>query len=268
MATSAGGSKKRSKAERPTLGSASREVILIEIGPDRVKYYVLKAFLTHYSQYFNKSLNGPWKEAEDRKIALPDVEPTVFNIFVNWLYTQAMPKSRSAWFRVSELSWNPYETTKDLDLLMIKAYIFGDRFATPRFSQLVLDQFASHNICNGDTPWYSNIIYAYDNLSASNVMLKLLVDLHSHFWDVDHDDEKEPDGIQDQLPRAFLLSVMRKQTKMISDLEDKSAKEHLTACSYHEHATDEGRKECQKRIKDSQCIYCEENSASESDEDE
>ncbi|RYO32488.1 hypothetical protein AA0111_g4571 [Alternaria arborescens] len=62
--------------------------IIVEVGPDRRKYHVQKAFLTHYSEYFSKALNGAWKEAKDKIIRLIDIEPAIFGLLIEWLYTQ------------------------------------------------------------------------------------------------------------------------------------------------------------------------------------
>jgi hypothetical protein len=49
--------------------------IILEIGPDRLKYYVHKALLVHHSEYFRNALKGPWKEAEGGVVKLVDVQP-------------------------------------------------------------------------------------------------------------------------------------------------------------------------------------------------
>jgi hypothetical protein len=47
----------------------------------------------YYSEHFRKALSGPWKEAEELAIYLNDVEPAVFSMFVEWLYTQRLPNN-------------------------------------------------------------------------------------------------------------------------------------------------------------------------------
>lgn len=44
--------------------------------------------MTHYSEYFSKALNGAWKEAKDKIIRLTDIEPAIFGLLIEWLYTQ------------------------------------------------------------------------------------------------------------------------------------------------------------------------------------
>ncbi|KAF1960097.1 hypothetical protein CC80DRAFT_582457 [Byssothecium circinans] len=92
-----------------TRHGATSNIVTIKVGAEKTEYVVHKAFLVYYSDYFKKALEGPWKEAEDNAITLEDVEVEVFNVFVNWLYTQQLPRNRYEWFDASEAhkSHNP-----------------------------------------------------------------------------------------------------------------------------------------------------------------
>lgn len=54
--------------------TAREAIILVEVGQEGLEYRVHKALLIHDSEYFRKALNGPWKEAEEGKVSLKDVE--------------------------------------------------------------------------------------------------------------------------------------------------------------------------------------------------
>jgi len=80
-----------------------------------VKHYIHKVLLEEHSEYFQKALNGPWKEAEDKVVILDDVDChsckyvvtpphcdeladiNLVSIFVNWLYTRKLPGLTEAW---------------------------------------------------------------------------------------------------------------------------------------------------------------------------
>ncbi|KAF1960096.1 hypothetical protein CC80DRAFT_501380 [Byssothecium circinans] len=49
-------------------------------------YTVHKAFLTHYSEFFMGALQRSRKEAGDQTVTLEDVEPAVFNIFIECIH--------------------------------------------------------------------------------------------------------------------------------------------------------------------------------------
>ena len=60
-----------------------------------------KSLLTHHSSYFRNALSGDWTESEDG-IKLDDVEPAVFNVFMNWLYDPQLPVTDAEWAVSSE----------------------------------------------------------------------------------------------------------------------------------------------------------------------
>jgi hypothetical protein len=42
--------------------------VVVEIGPDKIKYHVYKSLLFHHSGYFYKGLAGLWKEAREQVV--------------------------------------------------------------------------------------------------------------------------------------------------------------------------------------------------------
>jgi len=63
-------------------------MITIDVGPDHQKYRIYKELISYYSEYFRNALKKPWKEADDRIVELPDIEPQVFDVFVDWYECQ------------------------------------------------------------------------------------------------------------------------------------------------------------------------------------
>ena len=48
--------------------------VIVEIGRERVKYYVHGPLLAQHSEYFKGALNGSWKEAQEGVVSLEDVD--------------------------------------------------------------------------------------------------------------------------------------------------------------------------------------------------
>ncbi|KAF2831486.1 hypothetical protein CC86DRAFT_366840 [Ophiobolus disseminans] len=71
--------------------TARDKLVVIEVGPGKKIYHVHKALLTHHSEYFQKSLNGPWKEGTEQKVTLTDIEALTFEIILQWVYTTKLP---------------------------------------------------------------------------------------------------------------------------------------------------------------------------------
>jgi hypothetical protein len=55
----------------------SEGIVTVEVGKEHVKYPLHKSVLVYHSEYFARALNGPWTEAEDRKVVLEDLEPGI-----------------------------------------------------------------------------------------------------------------------------------------------------------------------------------------------
>lgn len=51
-----------------------------------------KAMLSLHSEFFRKACYGPFKEGRENKMMLPECEPSIFQIFVQWLYFATLPE--------------------------------------------------------------------------------------------------------------------------------------------------------------------------------
>lgn len=215
--------------------------MVVEVGEKGRRYSLHKAFLCHYSEYFRKALNGPWKEAEDGVVPLKDIEPGVFNVFVNWMYTQKLPGNCEEWCQVGELG-EAWDFASEIALIL-KAYNFGDRFLATAFKRAA--NVAIVGILHGCAPFYEVVIFAFKNLPAHSPILQLLVDAQCRHWSECLDDTEEVE-LQKQLPYDFLLRVMKRYSEKVYG-DTAWFEEPLARCLYHEHASDEERKECQKK---------------------
>lgn len=61
-----------------------------KIGANAATFVVPSALVAGHSEYFRKALEGSFKEAQQEALALTMVEVWIFEIFVSWLYTQAI----------------------------------------------------------------------------------------------------------------------------------------------------------------------------------
>ncbi|RDW78230.1 hypothetical protein BP5796_06082 [Coleophoma crateriformis] len=63
------------------------EAVNIYAGASRKHFLVHKKLLVAQSEYFNKALNGHFREAEENTIYLKEDDPAAIEILVGWLYT-------------------------------------------------------------------------------------------------------------------------------------------------------------------------------------
>ncbi|KAK5162935.1 uncharacterized protein LTR77_011096 [Saxophila tyrrhenica] len=59
----------------------------VHVGTERKQYMLHTSFATKTSGFFRIAANGRWKESKDNKLTLPDVRPSTFEVYLEWLYT-------------------------------------------------------------------------------------------------------------------------------------------------------------------------------------
>ncbi|KAH8687457.1 hypothetical protein BGZ60DRAFT_8157 [Tricladium varicosporioides] len=69
-------------------------VITIYAGPERKSFVVHKSLLTSQSSYFDKALNGNFKEADENSITLEEEDPAAVGLLIGWLYRGIIPGTR------------------------------------------------------------------------------------------------------------------------------------------------------------------------------
>ncbi|KFY80385.1 hypothetical protein V499_00756 [Pseudogymnoascus sp. VKM F-103] len=67
------------------------DIVTVYVGPREKRYSVHKTLLTSQSEYFEKALNGKFKEADEQTIRLPEDSPDAFDLLIGWLYQNQIP---------------------------------------------------------------------------------------------------------------------------------------------------------------------------------
>lgn len=222
--------------------------VTIEAGRERVNYQVSEAFLKHYSEYFTRALAGVWREATEHMIVLgSDVEPCVFNLFVEWLYTQTLPALSPDWGRIADPS-RPFSVS--MKVLRLKLYVFADRFIVPTLRKQL-----NHVIVNdydSDCPRleeYETITYVFNNLPSTDPILDLVVDRYFMVWSLDLDEGEDEDAY-DTLPHQFLLRFYKRVGNWrMEDLHNRHQLFNMDLCTYHEHDTEAVKIHCPFKTK-------------------
>jgi hypothetical protein len=208
-------------------------MIVVDVGPDHQKYRIYTELISYYSEYFRNALKKPWKEADDRVVELPDIEPQVFDVFVNWLYSQKVPEKNRHWIeRTDETKHNKNcpSHCEQVEMLILKTYVFADRFLIPKFRCAIYNYLAASLTKDAIPPYYEVIIFAFGNLTEKSPMLDLLVGLHCAFWDENCDTESNGElELRKELPVDFFLRVMIQSSKM----KDKELVKSLVECGCH-----------------------------------
>ncbi|KAF2653381.1 hypothetical protein K491DRAFT_603031 [Lophiostoma macrostomum CBS 122681] len=215
--------------------------MIVEVGTEKKQYHVHKKLISAHSEYFRKALDGSWREAQDGKVVLDDIEPTTFNIFINWLYTQNKLATTQDWAKIADLHLEePFEADVFIQA-MITACAFGDRIIAPTFEQAVHNAIVDFEYWDieGHAPRNAAVIYAFEHLPNNKEILDFIVDLRCAHW-IPNKDSDEEKALEADLPHEFLLRCVKK-------LSPKEVKTTAKLCDYHRHCSSEDRNKCHSR---------------------
>jgi hypothetical protein len=233
------------------------EMVTVYIGPEKKPCNCHKDLICYHSEYFRTAYNGRWREAEEG-VVLADIEPEVFNLFLHWMYTQNIPSSDYDIASIAYPSFvddfanmdftNFFTDFKDIvtcDFLTLKSCIFGDRFLAPKFKEAAHNAFV--DLRGHNPPMYEHVIYAFEHLQEEDLMLALLVDTHSMYWQPVYF-KAEQELQQAELPHSFLLRVMTRTYELKTNNGLPGAQGNgfsgIDICSYHYHDSEYEREAC------------------------
>jgi hypothetical protein len=152
-------------------------LVTIEVGPERKPYVVYRELLTCHSDYFAACLNDKdtvWKEAEDRRVVLDDVETYAFDIFVNWIYGSKRP--------VKHLYDTGQCQEHNFDRVfcgMVGAYALCDRlFVRTNLKSAISIPLVDYILQHTPTESWTaqHVKYAFDMLPEQSLVLQLIAD--------------------------------------------------------------------------------------------
>ncbi|KAL1629618.1 hypothetical protein SLS54_001370 [Diplodia seriata] len=81
--------RKEPRTSRTSMSHLTSPLTTLEVGPNKVPIYVSKHLLTGASPFFDKALNGGFKESKTNVVSLPTDEPDIVWRLVKWIDTRA-----------------------------------------------------------------------------------------------------------------------------------------------------------------------------------
>jgi hypothetical protein len=217
------------------LGSIATIHLTTAVSPH--SYNIHANLISHFSGYFERALKLPNHPLS--VITLEAVKPSVFNVFVQWLYTGTLPSSSAKWSEFAELTTETLE--KEIMRSMLEAVVFGHQYSAPVFQATVHNALVDKLVSMRPNcaPSCADIVYAFNNLPADDALLELFVELHC-FYGYEGLDTPEEMSVKDQMPKEFWERVTKKGVRFV-DLEGRDV---LKACDWHVYGSEEERWEC------------------------
>jgi hypothetical protein len=206
--------------------------------------------ITHHSEYFRNALKESWKEAEENTITIKDIEPAIFDIFVQWLYTQTLPTYSEISLLLKKHPTDEHDDDRSVTILT-KAAVFGDRFLVPRFCEVANNAIVNFILTkNGPRPL--NFLYAskyaIENLPEDDILIEFFVDIHCQYMDhKDNDLDPLTTGwFKQNMPREFLVRLISRYCWVWRQIPTQHP-DYSNRCDYHKHASGKKRKECSQK---------------------
>ncbi|KAJ4373347.1 hypothetical protein N0V83_003642 [Neocucurbitaria cava] len=208
--------------------------ITILVGDKDQEFYIHEKLLSSTSAFFAKVLKDDWKEGHDRIVKLPDVEPSVFRIWMKWLYTGRL-------FVKNEQD-DDEDKTDEEHTHLYACYALGDFLQDLDFKDATIDAFIENMVeCNEYFMALADHIYGHSKKGSRH--RELAVDCFVRLWDredwtelviEDQDDAFQPPqflcDVLIQIGPALDKGVEEKSIPELFDLKD--------TCKYHDHGSD------------------------------
>ncbi|SMR49747.1 unnamed protein product [Zymoseptoria tritici ST99CH_3D1] len=123
--------------------------ITVGIGKSKKTFKVHKGIVCHYSGYFDKALNGDFKEGKTGKIMLPEEEVGLFQRLVHWLYSGEIELEALA-----ENGW---------DSMLSRLWVLADRRDIPLLMNMCIDALLGRIAQKWEVPNGSVMNRVYEN---------------------------------------------------------------------------------------------------------
>lgn len=205
--------------------------VIVGTGSKTKDFYVHEDELKRHSDFCAAALRGPWLEAQERVIRLPDEDPDVFAVFVDFIYGAG---------RIDITCGTTVSQTIAFMDSTFAAWDLGDRMLCTSLRDAVVDRFigtVSSWSPRGVLLWMK----AYAKANSSRGLKRLLVDVALWNWR-----SSDFQRAQYLLPLSPLLVETVLRARTISPAELKGKRPWVDAgCKYHDHGDD---KPCYKTM--------------------
>jgi len=211
----------------------------IVVGPKAKRFTVHLNLIVYHSPFFLAALKGPFKEAKDKVVALPDTDANIFELFANWLYRQRFPTEADS-PQLLALYHRDEDANFRFDRL-VRLYVFSDKYDVPKLKRQCLDTIFEYLVDEDLLPDLSHVVYAVKNLDDKDPLLRMIIDCFC-YWS--GSDCWVASRIE-MLPAPFLARIMGQFVDFRHGGLDSVDEPDL--CDYHCHATSGERGACEYR---------------------
>ncbi|KAH9845206.1 hypothetical protein Tdes44962_MAKER06780 [Teratosphaeria destructans] len=191
-----------------TAYSWSCRSVILKVGEEEGEILVHESLIRTCSSFFEAALSKPWKESTERTILLPDDEPNIVKLYVQYLYRKQLC------IKVVDehsLKLQNHENHPEF-FTLATLYVFGEKIGDIGFKNAVLDAFIQR--MNDDTPDGGKrypvnkvVDIIYRGTMAGSKARQLMLDVHvwrgGSWWITENPEENNKEFLM-ELSRALM----------------------------------------------------------------
>ncbi|KAJ5357609.1 hypothetical protein N7541_004767 [Penicillium brevicompactum] len=160
-------------------------VCTILVGSDKQAFSVHEKLICDSSPFFRAALGGPWEEASEHIVKLPEEEPKIFSIYLHWVYygklAVLVDRAQLPTITGLELQDRERRFSNEEYLQLLKACVFADKILDGKFHDTII-RAVVERILNKDASGYRRVpestatVWLFNNAPISAPICQLVID--------------------------------------------------------------------------------------------
>lgn len=135
--------------------------ITIRTGKEAKEFVVIENIVTRSSKFLQAAMNRDWKEAKEKRVLLPEIETSIFEGYLQWLYT-------------SDLTF-----TESVSVELVKFFILGDFLIDASFRHAVIDSMINRHQEDEALPRAQAVKLAWQQTTPVSVLRAVILKLYA-----------------------------------------------------------------------------------------
>ncbi|CAD0088398.1 unnamed protein product, partial [Aureobasidium mustum] len=152
--------------------TAATQTVTVLVGIFKQPFILHKGLLCFYSDFFRAALEGSFKEANEGKVELPDVQVEIFEAFQVWLYSRSL---RNIEDDQSLPGGSKLPSFGDLARL----WVFGDKYQIPLLQNCAIDALMDKH--KEERRFSTDVVaIAYSETMVNSPLRRLAIEIQVH----------------------------------------------------------------------------------------
>lgn len=238
-------------------------MVTVLAGGSEEPFIVHRDILCKKSEFFKSACSPEWLRGQERRIRVPLVEPTIFELYAHWLYSDKVEveldmletnagaieaglcNSDECSLQLSDAPENEAleEHNKAETLQLTQLYVAADMLLDKELKLRVMDEMARRTGHHRLKLTSDTLLYVYAN-TTRGCGLRLFV-FDRFLSSKSEKRERYLLESESELPKEYFVDLAVRQVQMVGKDCRKISPRFNRRCRYHDHQTEEERLTCE-----------------------